>query len=95
MILSTEIRFEDPPPPCRSYPRAPEIDWTQVAAQLTRQPGVWARILLVDSSGSAAGIAQRIRDGRVETLAVRGRFDAKARRIRNEYRVYAVFQGRA
>lgn len=93
MSAAFEIRFEDPPPPHRNGASTPPADYPLIAATLCRAPGRWALIGIAGTSQRAAGWAFRIREGMVDTLAIRGAFDAVSRTVGGEHRVYAKFLG--
>ncbi|MFI7448167.1 hypothetical protein ACIBQX_11770 [Nonomuraea sp. NPDC049714] len=94
MILSREISFENPP--ARTTNRgngAPVLVWREVAAELTRRPGEWARVAVLDCALAAGQYAVRVRNGSIEALAPFGQFDAVTRTVRGERRLYVRFLG--
>ncbi|MEU6725588.1 hypothetical protein ABZ917_17925 [Nonomuraea wenchangensis] len=93
MSAPFEIRFEDPPPPLRTWAQSEPFDYPRIASVLCKKPGRWALIGVVGTPLRASGAAHRIRAGLVETLAIRGAFDAVARSVDGEYRVYARYLG--
>jgi hypothetical protein len=91
--ISFDILFEDPPGPCRSWSMPQRIDWTAVGETLSGQPERWARIAVLDDVTKAGRYANRIRSGLVDTLAPYGVFEAAARTVDGEHRVYARLVG--
>lgn len=94
MILSREIAFEEPP--ARTTGRgngSPCLVWSEVAAELTRRPGEWARVAVLDCALAAGQYAIRVRNGSIEALAPYGRFDAKTRTVQGERRLYVRYLG--
>lgn len=95
MILIREIRFEEPPAPCRTWKGVHGMVWPEVASELVRRPGEWARIAVLNDALEAGQYAHRIRNGRVEALAAHGEFEAVVRTVAGERRLYARFLGGA
>jgi hypothetical protein len=94
MILSREIAFEDPPARTTSRGNgSPCLVWREVAAELTRRPGKWAKVAVLDCALAAGQYAVRVRNGSIEALAEFGRFDAKSRTVKGERRLYVMFLG--
>ena len=91
--ISFDIVFEDPPAPCRSWRLPQRIDWTAVGKTLSEQPERWARIAVLDDVTKAGRYAHRIRYGLVEGLQPYGVFEARARTVDGEHRVYARLVG--
>ncbi len=93
VVVSAVIRWEDPPPFVRpGRGRTPSLaDWPRVAEELREHAGRWALVLLCATGTSARQAACNIRTG--ATMRSRGPFDAVARTIDGEYRVYARYVG--
>lgn len=83
------IRWEEPPP----RRAAPAYDWPQIAKELQRRPGKWALIAVCPNTATAGSTARHIRNGAYEALRSVGIFDAVARTIDGEARVYAQYLG--
>ena len=86
----SEIRFEVPPLASRRF-----VDHAAVAAQLRARPGEWAPIGVYGTGGSAAAMAYSIKAGRIKPYAPKGSFEALARTVGDECRVYARYVGDA
>jgi hypothetical protein len=83
------FRFEDPPP-ARDSRRGMQ----QEAAKLLREtPGKWAVVTLCSNGGSARSMARTIRQGATKTWLPVGDFEAVARTVDGEHRVYARYLG--
>lgn len=94
MILSREVAFEDPP--ARSTRRSngnPGLVWHEIASELVRRPGEWARVAVLDDALVAGQYACRVRRGAIEALAPFGEFDAVSRTVMGERRLYVRFLG--
>ncbi|SET52383.1 hypothetical protein [Nonomuraea wenchangensis] len=93
MSTAFEIVREDPPARSITYVRADPLNYPEIAAALCADPGRWHRVGLADTSHRAAAIAHRITAGQVQTLAIRGSFEATARTVGRECRIYARYLG--
>jgi len=83
------LTWEPPPQPDR-VKRHP---WMQgAAAKLKRRKGEWAHVATYDTPQSAASVAYLIRAGS-RHFAPAGAFEAKARTVDGERRVYARYVG--
>lgn len=92
--ISFDIVFEDPPAPCRSWTMRQRIDWTAVGDTLSGKPGQWAKIAVLDDVTKAGRYANRIRSGLIDSLQpYGGLFEAAARTVEGEHRVYARYVG--
>jgi hypothetical protein len=83
------IRWEDPPPGKYS----PEYDWPAIAKALSSAPGTWALVAVCPNTGTAGSTARHIRNGAYQALRTVGKFEATARTVRGEARVYARYVG--
>lgn len=83
--------FEDPPSPKNRQSSA--AHHSTVAAQLKERPGEWARAGAYGSYGSSASMARHIRQGHLAAYRPQGAFEAVARTVDGEYRVYARYVG--
>lgn len=88
-VTAWSLRFESPAP---QPPRLPE-SLTAVAAALRTRPGEWALLGRYGTSGMARQTAYEIRHGHLP--AFRGGFEAQAKTLFGEYRVYARHTGGA
>ncbi|WP_328739905.1 hypothetical protein OHA91_22895 [Streptomyces erythrochromogenes] len=64
-----------------------------IAAQLRDHPGKWAYIDSKGSRASAGSTAYAIRTGKLRAYAPAGHYEAKARTVDGEFRVYARYCG--
>lgn len=85
--MSGILRWEDPPP----RGGTDRYDWDTIADQLVAQPGRWARVAVAPNASTAGQMAQRIRNGSYDALPAG--FDATARTVDGEARVYARYVG--
>jgi hypothetical protein len=92
VILSREVAFEDPPR-TSSVGSGPPLAWSEVASELTRRPGEWARVAILNDALSAGQYASRVRNGRIEALAAIGKFDAVSRTVGGRRCLYVRFLG--
>jgi len=83
------IAWEDPP---AGTARSGVTDWRRVADELRQRPGQWAVVATRPSSGAAATIAGAIRKGSRAGMPS-GAFEARARTVDGECRVYARYVG--
>jgi hypothetical protein len=83
----TEIRFEEPP---RPYLKD-RANHREAAAKLRERPTEWAIVSVCASSGSASSLARAIRIGQSHAWQPRGEFEAVARKVEGEHRVYARY----
>lgn len=79
------IRWEDPPD-SMSY------DWPCIAADLKMRPGVWAIVAVPRNAGLAGQMAKHIRQSAYEAMHG-AQFEATARTVEAEHRVYARYVG--
>ena len=84
----TELRWEDPPLSRRGL----NAWWQEAAAKLRAKPGTWAILCVVATLRRAQHLAWRIRDGRLVNFG-KGKFEAVARTVDDEHRVYARYMG--
>lgn len=85
------VRFEDPP-------SGPEMDrasydWTAIAAALKKRPLRWAIIATCTNSNLSAVMARYVRTSTYTPLREAGKFEAVARTVDGEHRVYARWVG--
>lgn len=84
------LRFEGPPPAAYGTPKGHHTD---AARELRERPGEWAVIGTYAHSGSASAVALQVRKGAIPAYEPAGTFEAKARTVDREARVYARFVG--
>jgi hypothetical protein len=84
----TELKFEDPPPPKRA-PRGFE----EIAQKLKDSPGKWAVIAVYPDRSGAGSQRMRVTRGLTRPWQPAGDFEATARAIDGEYRLYARYMG--
>lgn len=89
MTTTVDIRFEFPAP---SIPLPPEAR-NAFAAALRARPGAWALMGQHQSPGSARQMAYSIRQAHTTTFAPAGAFEADAKTVMGEHRVYARYLG--
>jgi hypothetical protein len=90
-MTSAIIKFEDLPPEGRG--RMPSDTSRDIANQLKERPGDWAHIRSSATSRRAASLAHHIRTGTSHAFRPKGAFDAKARLVDGQFRVYACYIG--
>ncbi|MGW2169168.1 hypothetical protein ACWC1C_01395 [Streptomyces sp. NPDC001705] len=83
----SEFRFEDPPPPRHGR----HGEHIEAAQKLREKPGQWAIVTTCVNAGSSSSMARAIRVGARAAWKPAGDFDAVARRVDGEYRVYARY----
>lgn len=85
--------FETPPPPTgrRGTPRTAEL--LALAADLTANPGEWARVGEYKTDASTRTTASLVRTGKLAGFAPRGAFEATARTDSGRPVVHARFVG--
>jgi hypothetical protein len=81
------IRWEDPPEDRRG------TDWAAVGQALKQQPGKWALAVVCNNTVTAGAVARDIRVGKYPAMRALGSFDAMARSVDGEARVYARYVG--
>ncbi|MEV7013474.1 hypothetical protein [Streptosporangium sp. NPDC051022] len=88
-----ELRWEELPPPCRTWVRPPRMDWPAIGGVLCSRPAEWAVVAVLPTAAAAARMAHQIRNDDIPSLEVRGVFEAAARTVGQEHRVYARYMG--
>lgn len=83
----SEFRFEEPPAPFQK----PRGDQAKAAKALMERPGEWGMVTVCRSGGSSSSMARAIRKGVSKTWQPAGDFEALARKVNGEYRVYARY----
>jgi len=84
-----DIIFEDLPPAGRT-----SVQETRAAAQALREhPGQWARVRTFAGSAGSRKYAYAIKHGVPAAWRPAGAFDATARAVDGEFRVYARYVG--
>lgn len=78
------VEFLGPPP-------AAESKHSKIAAALRARPGEWAVVQRAATIGRAASAAQAIRSAKLSAYGPRGSYQAVARTVGAEHRVYARF----
>lgn len=91
MPKRTSPRWEDPPERRRST--SPAQNHKELADALKKRPGTWAHVLSYGAASTAGSVAQGIRSGRPLAWYPTGSFDAVARTVNGQHRVYAVYKG--
>lgn len=82
----TGLRWEEPPEAYKSTQRSKVHQ--SIAAELKAQPGRWAVLEIV-----SIGLAAQIRRGDIAAYRPGGSFEARARVIDGERRIYARYVG--
>lgn len=86
------LRFEDPPPARRNVadPFAEDLE------ELKQHPNRWAVIATHphNEESKASAVAQAIRLGKTPACQPKGSFEARQRRVGDEYRVYVRYVGK-
>lgn len=86
--MSGIIRWEDPP----DRRGQAHYDWPAIAGALQGRPGAWALALVCPTREIAATTARYVRESHYEALQGE-QYDAKARTVDGEFRVYARYLG--
>lgn len=84
-----KIVWEAPP----ATVKRPRVDHVAKAETLKTRPGEWGIVATYDSSSIAASVAQGIRGGTTNAWKPRGAYEATARTVEKEHRVYARYVG--
>ena len=87
----TDLVFEEPPPAARGARH--RSAHTGYAAQMREHPGQWARIVVANSRAAADSLAYQVKTGRLRAYLPSGSYEAVARTINGEHRVYARYIG--
>ena len=94
----SSVEWTEPPPMRTERPamrtERPATKWSRIAADLQTNPGEWAIIDRRPDAHSASAAAHSIRMGVLKNMP-RGEFEAAARKVDGEYRVYARYVGGA
>jgi hypothetical protein len=85
------LTFEEPPRPASITASVQEQE--DAARQLRARPGEWAPVTKQSSAGNAGQFAYTVRRGLRKAWLPAGEFEAVARKVDGEYRVYARFVG--
>lgn len=80
-MASVRLPWEEPP--ANDSPDVPTAN--DIASSLARRPGKWAIVAFCDRAARATAMADRINSGREYGAG----YDAVARRVGNQHRVYA------
>ncbi len=93
--MTAVIRWEEPPDRKHGHGgyRPVHHRWTAIGKALAQRPNRWALVLLCDNATSAGSVAYQIRRGQYVDLLTIGEFDAVARTIDGEHRLYARYIG--
>lgn len=83
----SKFRFEEPPASQLGRPSS----HTEAAKALMERPGEWGMITVCSTSGSSSSTARAIRKGVSKTWQPAGDFEAVARKVDGQYRVYARY----
>lgn len=86
----SDLRFDGPPPPRRVTPKGHH---DAVAKQLRAKPRQWAIIGTYAHGGSSSAVAHQVRRGLIPSYNPAGTFEAQARNVDGEARVYARYVG--
>ena len=84
------VRWENPP---RADAYRVKYDWAAIGDVLQKKPGKWAVVAVYETVARAAVQANAIRAGSVAAMRPAGTFDAMARTVDGECRVYARYVG--
>lgn len=92
-MAEQRLTWEDPPPRRRDH--TAQVRHQEVTRQLKESPGDWACVGTYETASTSASMAYLIRSGRLAAYRPAGAFQARARFVDEEYRVYAVYVGEA
>jgi hypothetical protein len=88
----SKIVFE-PLPPRTSGVKRRSRELAALAAALMGSPGEWARVGVYGTAEVSRSTATHIKKGRIAAFTPAGAFEAVARTVDGEHRVYARFVG--
>lgn len=91
--MTQRIRWEDPPPPLGG--RSQDRVHADLAARLRKRPRQWGMIGTYARANTAASTAQMIRNARLGAYGPAGTYEAVARTVGGEHRVYARYAPKA
>lgn len=83
------MRWQNPPQPRIR----PVHDWAGIGSALRARPGEWAIVAVVANAQLAGSTARHVRAGAYQALRDFGRFEAVARTVDGEHRIYARYAG--
>lgn len=90
-----EIRFEElPPAPLNSRTDRQNFH-ARAADALRSRPKEWALVKTAGTAQAASAAAHQIKSGRLKAYNPPGTFEATARKVDGEYRVYVRYVGEA
>jgi hypothetical protein len=87
----TDIVFENPPKIRR--PRSGTANHQAITDALRARPGEWGIVKVAITASAARAAAFQIRNGMIMAYAPEGAYEAAARDVEGEHRVYARFVG--
>lgn len=87
--MSAIVRWEDPP----RRGLGESHNWSGIDADLKLRPEQWALAVVCRNPSTAGQTARHIRDGGYQPMTPAGAFEATARTIDGEHRVYARYVG--
>lgn len=87
-----EIHFEALPG-VSGGSRRPRGEHAEIAAKLRERPSEWAPIGTFETARAAGSLAYAIRKGRLSAYLPEGAFEASARTVGEEHRLYVRFVG--
>lgn len=85
--MTAELLWEQPPP----RHNGPKYDWAEIGEALRSRPNEWAMVGVFLNQPTAGCTARNIREGKYGALG--HGFDAKARTVDGQARVYARYTG--
>lgn len=88
--MAERMIWEDPP--YRSGPTS-RTNHGVAATRLRRRPGRWGVVATYVTASSAASAANMVRTGKTASYTPAGAFEATARTVDGEHRVYARYVG--
>jgi hypothetical protein len=91
VTILSRLRFEQPP--AKTYRTANISESEKAANKLRQRPDEWACIAIYDKGPTANTFAHQIRHGQIPAFKPEGSFEATARAVGNEHRVYARYVG--
>ena len=89
MKAKTEVIWEDPPGPLRTG----SVSHLGVAQELRDNPGRWGIVKVHGKAQDSSSMANTIRKGVTGAWKPAGAFEAAARTVNGEHRVYARYVG--
>lgn len=90
--MTIKLRFEEPPTPGGGAARGSK-KYRRAVEQLKKRPGEWAIVAVCKNHQASNSLSYQIKNGKSAAFLPKGHFDAVARLVGKEHRVYARYVG--